>query len=307
MIDKAFFEFNPARSVLAVGGEDRQSFLQGLISNDTRRISETRAIFAALLTPQGKFNFDLLLVGQRLASQETRYLVDAESSRRGDLLKRLKMFKLRSQVTLDDLDADLVVVNLFGGDTLARLGLAADPGAAHALDAGIVFTDPRLADLGARAFLPRATAAATLTSLGFAEATAGTFKKLRHSLGVPEGSDDLIPDKSILLESGFDELNGVDWQKGCYMGQELTARTKYRGLIKKRLLPISTEGPGLAPGTLITVDGKEVGEIRHTKDGVGLALIRLEHLDSLKGRPIDASGTRVVIGIPDWVKLPEAA
>jgi folate-binding protein YgfZ len=302
MIDKAFFELNPARSVIAVSGEDRQEFLQGLISNDTTRIGESRAIFAALLTPQGKFAYDLLLVGA-----DGRYLIDAEQARRAELLKRLKMFKLRSKVTLDDLDADFIVVNLFGAESLARLGLAGEPGAAKELGGGAVFADPRLPDLGARAFLPRASHAQTLAELGFSEAPMGTFRKLRYELGVPEGSQDLIPDKSILLESGFDELHGVDWQKGCYMGQELTARTKYRGLVRKRLLPVAIEGVDPAHGTAILLDGKEIGEIRHAEAGFGLALIRLEHLEAISGKMIEADGARVTISVPAWVKLPEMA
>lgn len=302
MIDKAFFELNPARSVIAVGGADRAEFLQGLISNDTKRIGETQAIFAALLSPQGKFAYDLLLV-----EQGDRYLVDCEGSRRADLLKRLKMFKLRSQVTLDDLDAELVVVNLFGGDTLARLGLDAKAGAAKALGGGIVFTDPRLPDLGAHAFLPRASYAATLNELGFVEASAGSFKDHRYALGVPEGSNDLLPDKAIPLECGFDELNGVDWQKGCYMGQELTARTKYRGLVRKRLLPVRFEGNPLAVGADLTLDGKEVGDIRAVDGNHGLALLRLEYLDAILSKGIDADGTRVTASVPNWVKLPAVA
>lgn len=302
MIDKAFFELNPARSVISIGGEDRQEFLQGLISNDTRNISDARAIYAALLSPQGKFAYDLLLVGDG-----ERYLVDAEGTRRADLLKRLKLFKLRSKVTLEDLDTDLIVVNLFGGDALQRLGLAAEPGNARALAGGFVFTDPRLAALGARSFLPRATAEQTLLDLGFTAATVGDFQRLRFSLGVPEGSHDLIPDKSILLESGVDELHGVDWQKGCYMGQELTARTKYRGLVRKRLLPVKIEGATLVPGTILTVDGKEAGEIRIADADRGLALIRLEHLDAMTGKGVEIDGAHVTASVPDWMKLPEMA
>jgi folate-binding protein YgfZ len=302
MVDKAFFELNTARSVIAIGGDDRAEFLQGLISNDTKRIGAAQAIFAALLSPQGKFAYDLLLV-----EEGARYLVDTESARRAELLKRLKMFKLRSQVTLDDLDSDLVVINLFGGDTLARLGLAANAGTAKALGGGVVFTDPRLPDLGAHAFLPRTTYATTLSELGFTEAAQGSFKDHRYALGVPEGSNDLLPDKAIPLECGFDELNGVDWQKGCYMGQELTARTKYRGLVRKRLLPIRFEGNPLPVGTDLTLDGKEVGDIRAVDGHHGLALLRLEHLDAILAKGIDADGTRVIASVPAWVKLPAVA
>ncbi|MDY0872731.1 CAF17-like 4Fe-4S cluster assembly/insertion protein YgfZ [Dongia rigui] len=302
MEDKAFFELNPARSMIAIGGQDRAEFLQGLISNDTKRIGPAQAVFAALLSPQGKFAYDLLLV-----EEGARYLVDCESARRADLLKRLKMFKLRSQVTLDDLDSEFVVVNLFGGGALARIGLAAHAGAAKALGGGVVFTDPRLPDLGVHAFLPRATYGATLSDLGFAEAPQGSFKDHRYALGVPEGSHDLLPDKAIPLECGFDELNGVDWQKGCYMGQELTARTKYRGLVRKRLLPVRFEGNPPPIGTDLTLDGKDVGDIRAVDGYRGLALLRLEYLDAILANGIDVDGTRVTASIPNWVKLPAVA
>jgi folate-binding protein YgfZ len=302
MTDKAFFELNATRAVIAVGDEDRATFLQGLISNDTARISDSRAIFAALLTPQGKFAHDMFLVGAG-----NRYLLDVESERRAELLKRLKIFKLRSRVSLEDCDADLIVVNLFGGDTLARIGLESIPGTARPLSGGVVFVDPRLADLGARAYLPRATAEQTLRDLGFGAAMPGSFKQRRYGNGVPEGSDDLIPDKSILLESGFDEMNGVDWQKGCYMGQELTARTKYRGLVRKRLLPVAFDGTAPAPGTILSLDGKEAGEIRASDGAVGLALIRLEHLAAVTGPGLDVGGTHVTARVPGWMKLPESA
>jgi folate-binding protein YgfZ len=300
MKDKAFFELIPTRSVIAVDGEDRAAYMQGLISNDTARIDDGHAVYAALLTPQGKFAFDLMLVGQG-----ERYLVDAEAERRTDLLKRLKMFKLRSKVSLDDLDADFAVISFFGGDALARLNLAPKPGSARALDNGVVFTDPRLADLGARAFLPRATALQIAADLGFAEAAAGTFGRHRYALGVPENSVDLMPDKAIPLECGFDELNGIDWQKGCYMGQELTARTKYRGLVRKRLLPVQFHGAPLPVGTPLLIDDKEVGEVRAIQGDLGFALLRLEHLDAILAKGIDTDGTHVTATRPAWVKLPE--
>ena len=102
----------------------------------------------------------------------------------------------------------------------------------------------------------------SLEGLGLAKTGFPAYDRLRLELGIPDGGRDLVPEKSILLEAGFDELNGVDWQKGCYIGQELTARTKYRGLIKKRLMPVEIDGPAPAPGTIITAEGREVGEMR---------------------------------------------
>jgi hypothetical protein len=110
-----------------------------------------------------------------------------------------------------------------------------------------------------------------------------------------------VPEKSILLESGFDELNGVDWRKGCYVGQELTARTKYRGLIKKRLFPVRIDGPAPEPGTMVTLDGKDAGEMRSARDGAGLALLRLEAAGETAA--LSAANARLVPYRPPWMHI----
>ena len=125
---------------------------------------------------------------------------------------------------------------------------------------------------------------------------------MRLELGVPDGSRDLVLDKSILLESGFEELHGVDWEKGCYIGQELTARTKYRGLIKKRLFPVRIDGPAPEAGTIVTLDGQEAGEMRSSRDGTGLALLRLEAVGKNRLMAGDAC---IVPTMPAWMRLPE--
>lgn len=307
----ASFVLPESRSVLTVAGEDRAAFLQGLISNDTARISASQAIYAAFLTPQGKYLYDFSIAA---ASDDASgsYFLDVEAARRTDLLKRLSMYRLRSKVSLADASADWSVAVIYGADALAALGLPVDPGAAKALGTGIIFTDPRLPALGARAFLPTAQADALLRDAGLTPGDIANYDRLRLSLGVPESDRDLIPDKSILLESGFDELHGVDWQKGCYMGQELTARTKYRGLVRKRLLPVAITGPAPAPGTVIMAGEKEAGEMRSVAaDGsIGLAMVRLEALDDLRAGKVDhitlhAAAASLTPSVPAWAKLPE--
>ena len=127
---------------------------------------------------------------------------------------------------------------------------------------------------------------------GLAETDFAAYDRHRLALGVPDGSRDLVPEKSILLEAGFDELNGVDWQKGCYVGQELTARTKYRGLIKKRLFPVRIDGATPEPGALIMLDGKEAGEMRSARDNLGLALLRLEAV--AENRPLSTDQCKLI-------------
>jgi folate-binding protein YgfZ len=306
MTDTDFFSVDPSRAVVAVEGEDRQAFLQGLISNDTQRVSASLALYSAFLTPQGKFLHDFALVDTEGPSGP-RILLDPETDRRADLIKRLSMYRLRSKVKIVDLAADWTVIAFWGPGALQKLGLHGERGTARALGNGVVFTDPRLARLGARAFLPRAELEAATAEIGFAAGDIADYERHRAAEGVPAGSRDLIPDKGILLENGFDELGAIDWNKGCYMGQELTARTRYRGLVRKRLLPVEIAGAAPAPGTPLMLGEVEAGEFRSLAPGghVGLAMIRLEHLDRARAEGLTAGETRLRPSVPEWMRLPE--
>jgi folate-binding protein YgfZ len=283
------------RGLLAISGPDLRSFLQGLVSNDVTRVAPDRAVYAALLTPQGKFLHDLFI-----AELDGALLVDCEAARRHDLVRRLKLYRLRAKVEIADRSEALVIAALIGETAGAAIGLAAEPGAAIPFAGGVAYTDPRLAAIGARAVLPRGTGIDRLAEASFAPAAMADYDRLRLTLGLPDGSRDMVVEKAILLESGFDELNGVDWQKGCYVGQELTARTKYRGLVKKRLMPVAIDGPAPEPGTPILCGGKEVGEMRSAVDGVGLALMRLESLDAATDAPLTAGAATLEPRKPDW-------
>ena len=149
--------------------------------------------------------------------------------------------------------------------------------------------------------LPLEGARVLLADAGISETGFDSYDRLRLSLGIPDGSRDLVLEKSILLEAGFYELNGVDWEKGCYIGQELTARTKYRGLVKRRLMPVAIEGPTPPPGTIVTMDGREVGEMRSSRDGLGLALLRIEPAHD--GRTLAAGDATLVPLRPTWMRL----
>jgi folate-binding protein YgfZ len=290
-----------ARGLLAIAGEDKVSFLQGLVSNDVTKAGPARALYSAFLTPQGRYLHDFFL-----AEANGSFYLDCEAARREDLKRRLSLYKLRSKVTIADATASHAVALLFGAGALTRLGLGTDPGAAKPFGGGVAYVDPRLPALGARAVLPREGAAATLEAAGFIAGDATAYDKLRLSLGVPDGSRDLPVEKAILLENGFDELHAIDWEKGCYLGQELTARTRYRGLVRKRLLPVTIEGPTPAPGTPVMLGDKEAGEMRSAIDGIGLALLRLEHVEGAASPILRAGEARLTAQKPDWVRLPEA-
>ena len=290
-MDEGFQLILADRGILALAGDDRVSFLQGLVSNDVAKAAAGRAIYAAFLTPQGRFLHDFFLVELGGA-----LLLDCEGARLGDLLTRLKRFRLRSKVTLDDASDRYAVAALVDGG-------AGEPGQAAPMAGGVAFVDPRLRALGRRAILPREGAEAALAQTGLAVGTAGDYERLRLGLGVPDGSRDLPVEKAYLLENGFDELNGVDWEKGCYMGQELTARTKYRGLVRKRLMPVAIAGPHPSAGTPVTFGAKDAGEMRSGQDGIGLALLRLDMVDEAKnaGLPLVAGEARLTPRKPVWM------
>ncbi|MFQ5773530.1 MAG: YgfZ/GcvT domain-containing protein [Kiloniellaceae bacterium] len=289
-----------SRAVLRAGGPDTRGFLQGMMSNDIEKLTPQRALWSAFLTPQGKFLHELFLTA---APEEDAVLIDCEAGRRDDLRRRLGIYKLRSRVTIEDAAERYAVAALFGADTLAALGLPGEPGRAARFAGGLVYVDPRLPALGARAVLPRQGAEAALSAVGFAPARPGDYDRLRISLGVPDGSRDLEVERSPLLENGFDELGGVDWKKGCFVGQELTARTKFRGLVKKRLLPVEIDGPPPAAGTPVMLGGKEAGIMRSVAGDVGLALLRLEHLERAAPGALTAGQARLTARKPDWARF----
>ena len=288
------------RGVLEVSGADRRTFLQGLVSNDVEKLGPHRALYAALLTPQGKYLHDFFLVEQGEVIR-----IEGERARLPDLLRRLSMFKLRAMVALADASERFAVGAALGGDAGTRFGLPADLGAAAPFGDGIAYVDPRLAALGARLILPRAAGTRALDDAGLTRAEPADYDRLRLSLGVPNGSRDLPIEKAILLEAGFDELNGIDWDKGCYMGQELTARTKYRGLIRKRLMPVKVEGPLPESGTAVKLGDQDAGEIRSGRGDRALAMLRLEAVNEAAkiGSPLIAGAARVTPTKPDWARF----
>jgi folate-binding protein YgfZ len=292
----------PERGVIALSGAERDAFLQGLISCDLARVTADRAGYGALLTPQGKFLFDFMI----LRTSEA-LLLEVGRERIQDLLRRLAMYRLRAKVELEDASERYAVAAVLGesDDLAAPLELTDLPGACRRLGEGWVFVDPRLARLGARALLPPDALGPTLEALGFAPLEPAAYERIRITEGVPDGSRDLVTEKSTLLESGFEELHGVDFAKGCFVGQELTARMKYRGLVRKRLLPVVLKGAPPEPGTIIRLGEREAGEMRSSIEGRGIALLRLDKIAEAVqgGEALYAGATEVIPLKPDWANF----
>lgn len=265
----------PDRGVLEIAGPDRIGFLQGLVSNDVTAVKPGALVWAAFLTPQGKWLADFFI-----GTDGERLLLDAERAQIPLLLQKLGRYRLRAQVALRDASDEWAVHAAWGSRPPPPEG-------------GWVAADPRLEEAGWRVY-----ARAPLPGLASFEA----WDRHRLALGLPDGSRDLEAEKTVLLEAGFDELNGISWSKGCYLGQELTARTKYRGLVKRRLVPVAITGELPRPGTPVMAEEKQVGEMRSGQPGIGLALLRTEALD----QPLAAGAAKLQPIVPSWMRLAEA-
>ena len=280
------------RGVVSVDGPEAGPFLQGLISNDIERVTDARGIYAALLTPQGKFLHDFFVL-----CRGGGYLLDCEGPRTADLGRRLMAYRLRADVALADATEDFRVIALFGGkDDGSTFDLPTGDGGAAPYEGGWIMRDPRGAALGLRAVLPSDADLAFLEQAGFSPGSLADYERHRIGLGAPDGSRDMEVGRATLMECGFEALNGVDFEKGCYVGQELTARTKHRGLVRRRLAPVALDGPLPPAGTPILAGEREVGEIRSGLDDTALAVLRLERIAAATaaGTPLTAGETRVI-------------
>lgn len=240
-----------SRAVLRLSGTETRKFLQGLVTNDVTATAPGKAVYAALLTPQGKFMYDMIIM-----ADGDDLLLDIEAERKDDLLRRLTMYKLRADVTITD-ESDLKVWAVW----------------ADATPEGIAAADPRDAALGYRVISAAAPASEPLA--------ASDYEAKRLALGVPDSSRDMEVEKYFWLETDAERLNGVSFSKGCYVGQELTARMKHRTTLKKKLVAVKAESGRLEAGQEITTaDGKSAGEIRSTDGTHAIAYFRLEFTDA---------------------------
>ena len=285
-----------SRGVLGVAGGDAADFLQGLVSNDIAPTGEGRAVYAALLTPQGKYLHDFMIV-----SEAGGLLLDCEAARLMELGQRLGAYRLRADVELLDATEDWRVMAVLGDGAAAHFGLSqAGPGGRAALDGGgLIYCDPRPQMPGLRALLPRDAGLAPLQAAGVAAGRAADYERARIAAGVPDGSRDMTVGKATLIEFGFEALNGVDFDKGCYVGQELTARTKYRGLVRRRLQRVFVDGALPPPGTPVMADGKEAGEICSGMEDQALALLRVDRSAEAQAAGIPLTAGKATLRLPE--------
>jgi len=276
------------RGVVAVGGEDAVKFLNDLITTDLPD-ADGQATYGGLLTPQGKILFDFLVFRDR-----SRFLFDLPRGLVADFIKRLGFYKLRAKVDVADLGDDHIVVAAWARDQPPILD-------------GPLAPDPRLAALGFRAIVPSGADMAP----DFAEATEADYDAHRIALGVPEGGIDFAFGDAFPHDAVMDQLAGVDFRKGCFVGQEVVSRMEHRGTARRRFVTATAATPLPLPGTPVTAGGKPIGTLATADGTVGLALVRIDRAGAAlrEGVPIAATGVALALVLPPWAKFtwPEAA
>ncbi|MGE5267671.1 MAG: YgfZ/GcvT domain-containing protein [Deltaproteobacteria bacterium] len=271
------------RGVVSVEGAQARPFLQGLVTNDIGKLDRDAAIHAGLLSPQGKILFDFFIV-----KSADGVLLDVARDRAGDLVKRLTLYKLRAAVTIQDVSDRFRVYAVFGSGPM--------PGG-DILNEGITYSDPRLAALGWRAIVAADRSIA-------ADANIDAYDAHRIALGVPEGGRDYAFGDAFPHEALFDQLNGVSFSKGCYVGQEVVSRMEHRGTARKRVVYVETlDGTALHGDEPVQAGDVEIGRVGSVSGSRGLALIRLDRVEEFAAKGIEATAGGAALGI----KIPPRA
>jgi hypothetical protein len=280
----------PDRGVIKVAGNDARSFLHGLVTTDILRLQPGIARFCALLTPQGKIIADFF-VAEAPASDGGGFFLDLPRALAPTLIGKLNLYKLRAKLVIEDLSGTLGVMTAWGGSGKTKYGLCYD--------------DPRLAALGLRVILPPHLAAAAAAELGADLVEAGEYEAHRIALGVPRGEIDFSYGDSFPHETDMDQLGGVDFAKGCYVGQEVVSRIEHRGIARARVVPVRYTGAAPEPGAAVLAGDRQVGTMGSAAAGHGLALLRLDRVAEAmsQGEIIAAGGIPIHLVKPDWARF----
>jgi folate-binding protein YgfZ len=280
----------PDRGVVKVSGDDARTFLNGLFTVDIGKMTPGMARFSALLTPQGKIVADFI-VYEPSTEDGGGFLIDCPRALAGTLVEKLGFYKLRAKVQIEDLSAALGVMAVWPGKAESEYGPS--------------FTDPRLPELGTRIILPPEIVAEAAADLGAILGDADAYDTHRVGLGVPRGGMDFSYGDTFPHEANMDQLGGVDFDKGCYVGQEVVSRVEHRGSARSRIVPLAYEDHAPDDGLPIMAGEKQLGMIGSAAGGQALALVRLDRLgDAIAaGTPVEAGGIKLHAKKPAWAKF----
>ncbi len=280
----------PDRGVVKVDGDDARKFLNGLVTSDIAKVTPEAASFTALLTPQGKIIVDFILV-EAPPADGGGFFLDCPRALAPTLLQRLNFYKLRAKVMIEDLSETLGVLAVWDGDAATEYGLC--------------YRDPRLAALGLRCMLPPHLAADAAADLGAELVEASAYEAHRIALGVPRGGLDFIYGDAFPHETDMDQFGGVDFDKGCFVGQEVVSRIENRGTARSRVVPVAFDGFAPEAGTPVSAGGKTVGTFGSGAQGRGLAMLRLDRVGDAvaAGEPLVAGGVQIRLVKPAWAQF----
>jgi tRNA-modifying protein YgfZ len=280
----------PDRGVVKVAGDDARTFLHGLVSADILKLTARTARFCALLSPQGKIIADFIVV-EAPAQDGGGFFLDLPRALTAKLVDKLNLYKLRARVIVEDLSEILGVVGAWDGDGATSHGLS--------------YADPRLPALGLRVMVAPHRAADVAADLGASLVDANEYEAHRIALGIPRGGVDFSYGDAFPHESDMDQLGGVDFAKGCYIGQEVVSRMEHRGNARTRAVPVRYRGAAPPAGATITAGERQIGTMGSAADGRGLALLRLDRAaDALsRGEPLLAGGAAISLVKPDWARF----
>jgi folate-binding protein YgfZ len=286
----------PDRGVIKVAGEAARGFLNGIVTNDVSQISPGTARFAALLTPQGKIIVDFFVTEAAL-EDGGGFFLDAPKALAPALAQKLTFYKLRAKVIIEDLSDRLGVMAVWGGTDLEKIGSS---------EFGLTYADPRLPALGLRVILPAEVAGEAAADLGATLTDADAYEAHRIALGVPRGGHDFIYADTFPHEADMDQLGGVDFHKGCYIGQEVVSRVEHRATARSRVVPVVYKDHAPMPGLDVMAGDKKVGMMGSAANGHGLAMLRLDRVgDAMTaGTPLLAGGVTLRAVKPDWAQFP---
>jgi|TARA_B110001450_G_C17648710_1_gene492363 folate-binding protein YgfZ len=244
------------RGILYINGEDSKEFLQNLITNNIDKVNDNNSCFASLLTPQGKYLFDFIIV-----KHKSGYLLDCEKFQIDELFKQLNIYKLRSKVEIINLSNEFTVSAFSYDKYLSLEGSKNEPGYTFKYLEDPIILDPRNKDLGARLIINLEKLYLSLKKLELKNKSTDEYYRLSHNLGIPQKNMKKLQNQLFAIECNFEELNGIDFKKGCYVGQENTARIKLKNKLSKRLLPIKLIDGNLNDGDIIYDDNIEMGKV----------------------------------------------
>jgi folate-binding protein YgfZ len=284
------------RAILYINGEDAKEFLQNLISNDINKVSNVNSCFSSLLTPQGKFLYEFIIV-----KHKSGYLLDCEKPQADELFKQLSLYKLRSKVEILNLSNEFVVAAFSHKKFLTFDQAKNQPGCTIKYREDPIFLDPRNKDLGARLIINLEKLYLSLKKLDLHDANLKEYYSLSHSLGIVPKDLNKLKDKLFGIECNFEELNGIDFKKGCYVGQENTARIKLKNKLSKRLFPINLIDGKLHEGESIYNNEIEIGKVLIDSD-YPFALIKYLNENFDEKVNFKTKEASIKIHKPDWIK-----